>query len=207
MNFNCSKKLFLSLSLAFILMTIIGTISHEFGHFISAKILGFNSKINYGATSLENNPNKIMSEKEYFIFTLGGPIQTIFTGSLGLLALYLCRKTFFRVEKLSFRQWLIIFISLFWLRQLANLFTWILGFFIKGKFSERGDEIKLARYLNLPNWTIISSTALIGFIILTIIIFKFIPKKERLIFIFSGLIGGISGYILWLHLLGKILMP
>ena len=39
MNFNYSKKLFLSLSLAFILMTIIGTISHEFGHFISAKIL------------------------------------------------------------------------------------------------------------------------------------------------------------------------
>jgi drug/metabolite transporter (DMT)-like permease len=188
-------------------MTTIGTISHEFGHFISAKILGFNSKINYGATILEDNANKIMSEKEYFIFTLGGPIQTIFTGSLGLLALYHCRKTFIRVEKLSFRQWFFIFISLFWLRQLANLFTWILGFFIKGKFSERGDEIKLARYLNLPNWTIISSTALIGFLILTIIIFKFIPKKERLIFIFSGLFGGISGYILWLHLLGKILMP
>jgi hypothetical protein len=68
-------------------------------------------------------------------------------------------------------------------------------------------RIRLARYLELPNWTISSVTALIGAIVLTEVIFKFIPTHQRLTFIASGIVGGVTGYILWLHLLGQILMP
>ena len=188
-------------------MTIIGTISHEFGHYLSAKILGFNSRINYGMTMLENNPNKSMSNKEYFLFTLGGPIQTILTGTLGLALLFLFRKTFNQTEKLSVLQWTLIFISLFWLRQVANMFTWILFYFINGKFGMRGDEIKIARYLELPKWSVLLTTAVIGAFVLWKVIFIFIPEKVRFTFILSGLAGGICGYIFWLKIFGKILMP
>jgi hypothetical protein len=207
MTFHFNRKLFLYLSLAFILMTIIGTISHEFGHYLSAKILGFNSRINYGMTMLENNPNKSMSNKEYFLFTLGGPIQTILTGTLGLALLFLFRKTFNQTEKLSVLQWTLIFISLFWLRQVANMFTWILFYFINGKFGMRGDEIKIARYLELPKWSVLLTTAVIGAFVLWKVIFIFIPEKVRFTFILSGLAGGICGYIFWLKIFGKILMP
>jgi hypothetical protein len=50
-------------------------------------------------------------------------------------------------------------------------------------------------------------TAIFGIIVLTVVVFKFIPTQQRLTFIASGLIGGVSGYILWLHLLGQIIMP
>ena len=207
MTFDFDKKLFAYLSLAFILMTVIGTVTHEYGHYISAKILGFNSRVNYGMTMLEGNLNNSMSRKEKIIFTLGGPVQTISTGTLGIALLYFSRKSFKKIEKLSLLQWVYIFTSLFWLRQVSNMFTWILFYFINGKFGVRGDEIKLARYLELPKWSILLTTALIGAFVLWTVIFKFIPKKVRFTLICSGLFGGVSGYILWLELFGKILMP
>ena len=207
MTFSFDKKLFAYLSFAFILMTVIGTLTHEYGHYISAKILGFNSRINYGMTILENNPNNSMSRKESFIFTLGGPIQTMLTGSLGVILLYSYRKSFDQIERLSLLQWTFIFTSLFWLRQVSNMFTWVLFYFVNGKFGRRGDEIKIARYLELPKWSILSTTALIGAFVLWKVVFKFIPEKVRFTFIISGIFGGVLGYILWLRLFGQILMP
>ena len=78
---------------------------------------------------------------------------------------------------------------------------------MNGKFSQIADEIKLTKYLNLPVWLISAGTAFIGTIVLSIIIFKYVPKKLRVTFIISGLLGGIIGYVLWLELLGKLLMP
>ena len=199
MTFYFDKKLFTYLSLTFILMTVIGTVSHEYGHYLSAKILGFNSRVNYGMTIIEGNQNNLISPKERFIITLGGPLQTILTGTLGVALLYLSRKSFYQIEKLSLLQWCYIFTSLFWLRQVSNMFTWVLFYFINGKFGVRGDEVKMARYLELPKWSFVLTTALIGVFVLWTVVFKFIPKKNRITFIISGLVGGVSGYILWLE--------
>ncbi len=109
MTFDFNRKLFFTLSIVFIIMTIIGTITHECGHYLFAKILGYNTRINYGYTILESNLNKSMSQKENFIFTLGGPFRTIFTGTLGVALLYIFRRTFNTIEKLSFFQWILIF--------------------------------------------------------------------------------------------------
>jgi hypothetical protein len=207
MTFYFDKKLFTYLSLTFILMTVIGTVSHEYGHYLSAKILGLNSRVNYGMTIIEGNQNNLISPKERFIITLGGPLQTILTGTLGVALLYLSRKSFYQIEKLSLLQWCYIFTSLFWLRQVSNMFTWVLFYFINGKFGVRGDEVKMARYLELPKWSFVLTTALIGVFVLWTVVFKFIPKKIRITFIISGLVGGVSGYILWLELFGKIIMP
>jgi hypothetical protein len=87
------------------------------------------------------------------------------------------------------------------------MFTWILFYFINGKFGMRGDEIKIARYLELPKWSVLLTTAVIGAFVLWKVIFIFIPEKVRFTFILSGLAGGICGYIFWLKIFGKILMP
>ena len=85
--------------------------------------------------------------------------------------------------------------------------TWLGGYFIKGTFSTRSDEIRIADYLQLPNWTVISLTAIAGALILYIVIFKFIPLNQRLTFMAAGLLGGIAGYVFWLVLFGKYILP
>ena len=129
------------------------------------------------------------------------------TGTVGFIFLFVFRKKYYAADKLRFKQWLLIFSSLFWLRQVANFVTWLGGYFIKGKVFGHGDESGIAYHLGFPNWGIAFLTAFIGAIVLALVVFKFIPLKQRFTFIVSGLIGGISGYILWLKLLGPILMP
>lgn len=202
------KRLFVWLFLSFIIATIIGTLSHEFGHYIVAKYFGYEAKINYSSTSWGSpDPNNPIKTGYPLAITLGGPIQTMLTGTLGVVLLFLFRDSFFQAKKLSLKHWLIIFISLFWLRQTANLFTWLGGYFLNGRFSCRGDEIHIANYYHLPDWIIITATAIIGALLLAIIAFKFIPSKQRITFLSAGLTGGIAGYLFWLVLFGKYIMP
>lgn len=201
-------KLFIYLIIIFIIITVIGTVFHEFGHYLAAKLLGIDSKIYYGYTSFIHNENyRHLSKIDRIIILCGGPIQTIFTGTLGLVLLFIFKKEIFKFEKLSFKYWIFIFLSLFWLRQTANFFMWIIGYLLTGRFSKKGDEIRLANLLDIPIWSIILPTAILGITVALITVFIFIPLKQRFTFIISGLIGGVLGYIIWLEFLGKILMP
>lgn len=201
-------RLLSGLIIAFMVTIIIGTVSHEAGHYITAKALGYHARINYmSTTDITPSEGRLADPKERILITLGGPAQTLLTGTIGLILLYTSRRSFQSVSKLNLRQWIIVFISLFWLRQTANFVVWISGYFIKGQFSTRGDEIKLARYFNLPDATIISVSAFVGAIVLLIVLFKFIPITQRVTFIFSGLLGGIAGYLIWFGVLGKLILP
>ncbi|ESU18639.1 hypothetical protein FCR2A7T_27450 [Flavobacterium cauense R2A-7] len=202
MNFNI--KLLIYLVFGFIVSTIIGTLTHEFGHYLIAETLGYDATINYASTSFSND--KEFVDNDYFWVTLGGPLQTIITGTIGFIFLYVNKKSFEKSDKLNFKQWLIIFVSLFWLRQLANLFMGLIGFLKRGHISTRSDESKLDLFLNLKTGTTLSLTAFLAAIILSIILYKFIPRKQLFTFLISGIVGGISGYYLWLIAFGKILM-
>ena len=59
------------------------------------------------------------SYKDLFI-TLGGPLQTIFTGIIGLIILVLRRKSI-QINGLKIMDWLAVFLGLFWLREIFNL--------------------------------------------------------------------------------------
>ncbi len=198
-------KLFIQLVLAFIAFTILGTLTHELGHFLVGEWLGYDMKINYAATHIQDN--SLESPRKLFLVTLGGPIQTLLTGTIGCVLLFLNRKNFQSADKLSLKQWILVFVSLFWLRQLTNLVTWLGGYLINGEFNQGGDELRIAYYLGLPDWSILTLTALIGSLILALVVFKFVPSKQRLTFIFSGLTGGIAGYLFWLVFFGKYILP
>ena len=200
------RKLFIVLFLSFIAATIIGTLSHEFGHYIVAKHLGYEARIRYAATSWRS-PDGPVSEDNQVAILLGGPLQTILTGSIGLLFLWVFRKRFCESVKLSFGQWLAIFVALFWLRQTANFCVWLSSYFLDGQFSQRSDEIRIAKYFKLPDWSITSITAFIGVMVLVIVIFRFIPSSQRITFLTAGFMGGIAGYYLWIVQFGQYIMP
>jgi len=204
MKFDLEVNSFLPLTIGFILFTIVGTLSHEYGHIIVAEILGFDTDLHFASM---NWSGKTASSKEQFLITLGGPVQTISTALIGFIILYRRRlnKT---NQKLDFTDWILVFFSLFWLREVFNLIaSIILGFLGYRDYFFGGDEAKLSEMLNLPVGLIPTLFGLIGFIFCIWTVFKIIPSKLRFTFIVSGLYGGLSGYGLWMQTIGPIILP
>lgn len=219
------------------LTTIIGTVSHESGHYAVARSLGYASTISYAYTGWDDAATRpfidsafskyaleITSNLEFpgkpafdliqqqqtkdgFWITVGGPVQTMLTGTIGLLLLLSQRRKILATNRLQLCQWCYLFLSLFWLRQVVNLVTWITRYYSNGKFSSNGDEIRLAMALKLPKEALIVPTALTGVAVLMFVIFRIIPIGQRITFITAGLAGGILGYVFWLDWIGPIVMP
>ena len=200
-------QLLLYLILAFIFATIIGTLSHEYGHFFAGKLIGLDAEVHYAYARYTNNNHIEINTFERIFLILGGPLQTILTGIIGLSLLFANKSEILLLNKLNLKYWIYVFLSLFWLRQPANFVMGLIGYLIRGKFSQKGDEARLEMYFQIPECSISLTIALLGLIIAVFVIFKFIPINQRLTFIFAGLIGGISGYYIWIESIGKLIMP
>lgn len=232
-------KLFVYLILGFVICTVIGVVSHEFGHAAVTAYHGRDWTVHYDSMSpgkstlvdsLENayqkNKEKIKSEaaspeKEAFLKTrerlskkykleglqmrLGGPLQTMLTGTIGFILLWLIRKKNKFNEALTFKEWCFVLIGFFWSRQPAILLQKILYKCIGT--NGIGDEERIARYLHLNEWVIITLWGIIGAGILLWITFYAIPIKQRFTFITAGLTGSLLGAAIWFGLLGPTLLP
>lgn len=196
-------KLGLSLMTGFAIFTVLGTVTHELGHFISARLLGYNASINYGFTFY----NGVVNPLDSFIITLGGPLQTMLTGTIGCFILWVNRSEYFKASWLRPTQWLVIFFALFWLREVFNFWQAIGTYMTGGSFPEGSDEVQLALKAGMNSLLIITATAFAGMGVLAYLVFKIIPLQQRLTFIFAGLAGGFLGYYIWFHWLGPVLMP
>jgi hypothetical protein len=200
---NFDIKLSIYLITGFILFTAVGTVSHELGHYTAAKLLGHNASFNYGYTFYGDHvPNH-----DSFVITLCGPLQTMITGSIGFLLLFCYKHSFYASKKLNFRQWLLVFVALFWLRELFNFVQGFGVYFLKGHFPHSSDEVRLAEALHIHPLSFTLPAAVIAFFILVWIVFKYIPLNQRLTFLISGLIGGLAGMYLWLYSIGPMVMP
>ena len=102
-------------------------------------------------------------------------------------------------------DWLAVFMSLFMLREIFNFFTALYSSVFHGGSNYNGDEFKISRYLGFSEWVIPSIMLIIGLAVSCYVILKVIPFKYRWAFVYSGLIGGITGYILWFQFLGPLL--
>ena len=230
------NKLLYRLIPGFIAATIIATIVHEYGHFFTAKFLGYDARVSYGFTTWTNTgyqdffdsltrderikirTNEYFSRKqdyenlmkrikdEAFLITLGGPVLTMLIGSIGV-ALAFYNKQNFKREELSLKQWLVVFTALFWLREPANYLFDLLITMQRGRFPTRNDEAILSRYLEVDSWLISFLLAVIGLIFIIIVYRKFIPDQDKTTFLLAGLTGGLGGYLLWLFFFGPVLMP
>jgi hypothetical protein len=208
-----AKKLTV-LVLLFVFMVPIGTVSHEYGHIIVAKYLGYSTKLHYGSMNLirkdKNYSKDTRIEKtdhHSFLITLGGPIQTILTGSIGFF-LILYRRQKGKHLKLGSLNWLLIFLSLFWLREVFNLIISFVSEIINPDGSYfGGDEAWISDYLGLNRGVIPISLGLIGSAIFLFIFFKILPTKVRVPFVFACVVGCLLGYYLWMYLLGPKILP
>ncbi len=182
MKFIIDKKLLLIFSFSFVLFTIIGTISHEYGHIVVAKSLGYKTTLHFASMEWDrsgdiraitklidenNNPIKNKKElennKQYYkivqkykynslLIFIGGPIQTSITGLAGLLILYYRRKK--RAEiGFKFIDWLAVFLALFWLRPVFNLVMSVTsGMFSPKGYYFGGDELYFIAFIKDLAW-------------------------------------------------------
>ncbi|MFN3196656.1 MAG: M50 family metallopeptidase [Chlorobiota bacterium] len=198
-------KYLLILTLIFIVFTAIGTVSHEFGHILVAKYFGYETTLHFGSMSYDMG--QIVDYSSFFWIALGGPMQTMLTGLLGLL-IVLYRKEHINRNGLKLIDWVAVFLSLFWLRQVFNvMMSIVIGFFSPTGSFFTGDEAILSEELNLWEGTITISLGLIGLLISVYIVFRIVPREIRFTFILSGLLGGILGFIFWMKILGPVLLP
>ena len=232
------KRLFLYLFIGFILAVVVGTMSHECGHWLAARYYGFKdqtigynythygtpssnwlrrdsilsryiSEINTGArTTGDKEYTKLQKAKKVDIFLIaaGGPIQTMLAGTFGLILLLIYRKKFAGIDSLSVPQWSMVFLALFWLREIFDLAAAVI-YFWSGHTKVGSDEFKMANILHWNQWSIFAATSVISLLVLFVVAFRFVPSKQRLTFIIAGFTGGLTGAYLWLVLLGPKLMP
>lgn len=135
-------------------------------------------------------------------------LTPILIGTIGFILLIIYRRRFKDKTSLSFWQWALVFKSLFWLRESFNLTMGLIfiTFSTKNYKLIQFLDYSVNRLLGLPDYTFPIIAGCIGLIILAIVVFKFIPKNQRLTFLASGLAGGMSGAYIWLHL-GKFILP
>ncbi|MCE2611710.1 hypothetical protein LVD13_01920 [Flavobacteriaceae bacterium D16] len=152
--------------------------------------------------------NSIDASKTHrFLVTLGGPLQTMITGILGLALIRIRRNERFQ-NGLKLWYWLAIFLSLFWLREVFNLVMSVGNELVypDGLYFG-GDEAEMAWHLGLPLGTFAFLFGILGLLVGLYVVFKIVPDNLRLTFITGGFFGGILGFIIWMNHLGPILLP
>lgn len=212
-------KLFWLLTGAFIIAVVAGTLAHECGHYLAARTLGYQARISYAYTSwdgehtenamaaTDGSPEAVKQEKDNIIITALGPAQTLLTGTLGLALLLLFRQRIRREQELKFYQWIMIFLTLNWLRQPFNFMLRLSEKYLLGFKQFNDDESAISLYLGLPTFSILSVTAILALGITCLAAFYFVPQQQRRIFILACLCGTSIGYYLWFILLGPRWMP
>ena len=225
MTFTLHFRLFIYLVLGFILATVVGTLTHEYGHIVFAKMLGYKTELHYSSCSIYDGPteinlkesfsnktttynhDKLISQYNYeqTLITMSGPIQTMVTGTFGFLLLWFNRKKI--DDRLTLLQWSFVFLTFFWARQIFNFLFATLRFLKTWKWSGYSDEIFIARHYQWPIWSVTFLTALTATILLITVTFRFIPKQQRFTFISAGLTGSIIGFPLWMKVIGPIILP
>lgn len=235
-NLTIYPRLFALLALGFVLATIIGTVSHELGHIAVAKSLGYETKLHYASihfnweekldfleTYFHKNEAKIHAEgnspeKTYFktafakfwyndsLVRWGGPLQTMITGTLGTIMLWLRRKKILTYG-MKTADWFWVIISFFWSRQLANIIIIGINRFLFPKTLPGGDEARISQYLRLPILTLNVVTGFIAGVVLIWVVFIIIPKHQRFTFITGGLAGSALGWMVWMKWIGPAVLP
>lgn len=219
------------------LFTVIGTVSHELGHIAVARYFGYKTTLHFGSMHYEEsvlysriteiyskNYSALESgtpfghEKEYragmriiseqaLLITMGGPVQTLLTGIAGLLILIGIR-TYRRKEDFRWFDWLAVFSSLFWLREVFNVVMSVSKEMVSPNGSYfGGDEKKISGMLGLWTGTMPLLLGLIGLAVSLYVVFKVVPRRLQLTFIASGLVGGTCGFILWMYVVGPMVLP
>ena len=191
-------KMFFKYTLIFLIVPAIGTLLHEFGHYIVAIINGYEAYIAYA----------------YTIYTINDPIVAFWALSGGPLATWFQSLTAFTIMVLYYNKekrgtftedlpplYIVLLATFsFSIRFIFNA----IGYLLRG--STTMDEVRIGLYLGIHPDVVVYGSALIAVVFLVIAIYR-IPKSYRFMLFFSAVFGAILGYLMWYEWLGPILLP
>lgn len=200
-------RFFIVIFFTLIITTILMILIHEIGHYLFGILVGNDMAIGFdSAHAINPDSRKIIDWDDYTWVSFGGPFFSYLIGTIGFILLFIYRKSFVKIERLLFKQWILVLLSLFWFRGIMVGVLDVINYFFIGDvyFS---DEKSLSLDLHLPLLFLSILTGFIAITIFTTVILKFIPKKQRIIFTIASIIGFIAGNYLWLGFLGEILIP
>jgi len=192
----------------FFLLPSLGFLTHEVGHFLSAKCYNLESPtLHYSSTSFweketesEVSENSAALKTRRLVVAGSGPVATLFLGitaSLLFLKLYSRNASFLAVT-----------ISLAFAFSLVRFPVTLLQILLdeSGKLFLRTDEYKMAESLSINPYIFTGAFTLISTALLLICFFR-LKKNDKITFLYFGVTGGLSGYFFWLFFLGPKIMP
>ena len=218
-------RLFLRLWCAFIVFVPVAILSHECSHFIVAKCLGYNNAhLSYSSVSYEKGIQQIPAPKKAianyitsqvvqntdtkkFLCILAGPFSSLLIGSVAFIILIIKRHSYFHCQALYYSQWLVIFLSLFWLRPVINMSTELSLLAYGNPYNTSNDEYKIAMFLGIPFLPMILISGISGFLVILTVLFKFVPANSQLAFILAGFAGAYVGHWVWFSWVGPVVLP
>jgi hypothetical protein len=179
-------------------MAPLGTLAHETGHWLVARALGCPATLHFARTSTH------CPATWEGLVALGGPAQTLLTGTLGVVGLLWLRDRPFGRAHLP---WL--FLGLFWSRQVFNAAAWTVFWVFElapPTQLAQGDAFRIAAWLGLPSTAWLYGTALLGLLALAWML-RLLPRSQQVPFAVGGGTGSLLGYALWMQVLGPVLLP
>jgi len=190
----------LKITIWFFLAAIAGTLLHECGHYIAGVLLGGNPVIHYRYTSPGYTTAPGGASRD-FIFTLGGPLQTIATGALGFIGLlWTSRKEPIDACKTKHLFWIVL--TFFWSREVLRVLLFMLPY----QAGWPADESRLLNALNIPLFIGYTALLIVFGALLSYVTFS-IVKKHRKELVIYGVSGSIIGWVAWMYWLGPLLLP
>jgi|GEM_PF-4675227 len=197
-------KQFLLLLVFMILYVVGGTLLHESGHILIAKLLGYHSVLHYASMDWYTTDGSAGSDRtDSFFITLGGNML------LDLISLLFLLLLVFRKNVMSvWSFWISVFFSMLIYRHiLLSLIGCAVSITQDKPLSYGRDERELAEYLHVSNSLIGIPLLGIALISCYVLFFVVLAKEIRFRLLIATGIGGAIGYIGWLGYLGPLLMP
>lgn len=187
-------------------MPIIGTISHEIGHYFIANLLGYNAYLHFASITFDVGVEENIPPNRYIFILLGGVFQTILTSLLSIFILYKNKNI---ILKSFYYRFILIYFSLFISREVINFIIALLMGIINGGnyFGVNSDEKKISILFGLWYGVIPIFMFILALIIIIYILINYIKKNELIVFLIITFIGGSLGMYLWLGLFGQKIIP
>ncbi|MFW9782571.1 MAG: hypothetical protein ACFFFB_09850 [Candidatus Heimdallarchaeota archaeon] len=196
-------KLFFIYFGIFFVVLIIGTIIHELGHYIVAVIFGVPAQISYAYTTYFG----FLTGEQRFWFILGGPLISWLVSIIGITFIFI-KYRFIQKEKtkpIGIGHSISIVATSFSIRFIFNAGWYLVNTTILGVPCNT-DETQIATYLGINPDILMYGSGMIA-LVLIIIALYYIPRFQRYIVLFAGIIGGVLGYLFWNYWIGPIILP